>query len=138
MADCCSTSKGCHAGKRFTCPVNGRQYVEVPLGTILYHIKKPWETPLKQQRYFYCDDPHCDVVYFGEDQTCIDKSMLRGTVGVKENDENAVICYCFGVTKTEARSAHIKAFVVEQTKSANCSCEITNPAGRCCLKDFPK
>ena len=28
--------------------------------------------------------------------------------------------------------------IVEQTKNARCSCETSNPSGRCCLKVFPK
>jgi len=138
MSDCCSTTDACQAGKRFACPVNGRQYLEVPFGTVLLHVSNPWELSLKQQRYYFCDDPQCDVIYFGEDQSCIDKSMLRGKVGIKEVEDSALICYCFGVTKAQARTASVKSFVIEQTKNGTCSCSVTNPSGRCCLKDFPK
>jgi len=31
----------------------------------------------------------------------------------------------------------LKDFVVEQTKADVCACDIRNPSGRCCLKDFP-
>jgi hypothetical protein len=28
--------------------------------------------------------------------------------------------------------------VMAQTKAGLCSCDTSNPSGRCCLKDFPK
>jgi hypothetical protein len=28
--------------------------------------------------------------------------------------------------------------VIEQTRLHNCACDVRNPSGRCCLKDFPK
>lgn len=94
---------------------------------------------LKEQHYYFCDDKNCDVVYYAADDTIITKSMLRDRVGIKEPDDNALICYCFGVTRAQARSnKSIKAFVIEQTKNARCTCKTSNPSGRCCLKDFPK
>ncbi len=111
-------------------------YLEVPRETILHHLDKPWLHPLKEQKYFFCHDPECDVVYFTEDHNVINKSQLRTRVGIKEQDDNALICYCFGVSKKEAREA--KAFVIQQTKTSACACTTRNPSGRCCLKDFPK
>lgn len=140
MSDCCSSNQELTQGpKRHACPKNGDQYIEVPYGTVLHHVNEPWHAGLKEQRYYFCDDPDCDVVYFGLDNTVITKSMLRTRVGTKETSDDALICYCFGVTKAQARSnKQVKAFVVEQTKNARCSCETSNPSGRCCLKDFPK
>ncbi len=37
------------------------------------------------QALFFCDDPECEVVYFGEDGSTILKSQLRTRVGVKED-----------------------------------------------------
>jgi hypothetical protein len=50
-----------------------------------------------------------------------------------------MLCYCFGVTKADARSdPGIKKFVMAQTKLGLCACEMRNPSGRCCLPDFPR
>lgn len=140
MTECCSSQKETRpSAKRYVCPVNGKQYLEVPYRTMLHHVKNPWELSLKEQRYYFCDDPHCDVVYFGQDDACIVKSMLRTKVGVKEPEDSALTCYCFGVSRAEAKSnQQARKFVVEATKKATCSCEVSNPSGRCCLKDFPK
>lgn len=139
MPECQSCQEQVLPSKRYLCPANGQNYSEVAYSTILYHIKTPWEKGLKQQRYYFCDDPACDVVYFGADDSVIEKSQLRTPVCAKEANADAVICYCFGVTRAQAQSdRNIKDFVIEQTRNGTCSCEVTNPSGRCCLKDFPK
>jgi len=67
------------------------------------------------------------------------KSMLRTRVVAKEQDGDALLCHCFGVTKADfEREPSARDFVVEQTKAGRCSCQTSNPSGRCCLKDFPK
>ena len=68
MTDCCSSSdcKTPHPNKR-RCPINGLEYAEVSIRTIYHHIKKSWQWNCKGRRYFFCDAPDCDVVYFGED-----------------------------------------------------------------------
>ena len=140
MSDCCLSNKDVEQHpKRRVCPENGKQYLGVPYSTVLHHVKEPWKLALKEQVYYFCDDPQCDVVYFGIDDFTILKEQLRTTVGIKETSNDTLICYCFGVSKLEAlTNDEAKAFVVEQTKSSTCSCSTHNPSGRCCLKDFPK
>lgn len=60
-------------------------------------------------------------------------------IGVKEASDDTLLCYCFGVSKKDFQSdLAIREFVVGQTKAGLCSCETSNPSGRCCLKNFPK
>ena len=140
MSDCCSTS--CNSNQlpnKYKCPVNGQEYKQVALKTILHHIKEPWKWTGKQQSYYFCDDPDCDVVYFGEDDSTVTRNKLRTLVGIKEKSIDATICYCFGVSINDAKhDNHIKEYVTEKTKEHVCDCEIRNPSGKCCLKDFPK
>ncbi|MET0072494.1 MAG: hypothetical protein ABW096_20870 [Candidatus Thiodiazotropha sp.] len=140
MSDCCSSSCGIDApAKRHRCPVNGLEYKEVSTKTILHHIKEPWSWEEKQQAFYFCEDPNCDVVYFGQDDTTIKTSELRTNVGIKEKNMNGMLCYCFGVLFTTAEdNPKIKQFITEKTKSGVCVCESRNPSGKCCLKDFPK
>ncbi len=139
MSECCSSS--CVTGntpKKHKCPVNGREYAEVFATTIIHHIKEPWNWHPMRQGYYFCDDPKCDVVYFGQDDSVIDKSALRTLVGIKERSKNSIVCYCFGVTTHEAATnPSTKAFVIGKTKEHVCACEARNPSGRCCLSDFP-
>lgn len=138
-------SNSCHyecatesSSRTHVCPVNGQEYKSVSMKTILHHIYSPWEWTEKQQGYYFCDDLNCDVVYFGEDDSVITKTEIRTTVGIKERKPDALTCYCFGVSNLEAQQhSAIRDFIACKTKAGICSCETSNPSGRCCLKDFP-
>jgi hypothetical protein len=140
MGDCCSPSD--HNGKhpnRLPCPANGIEYAEVSVRSIAHHIKEAWAWEATANRYFFCDDPECEVVYFGDDGSTILKSQLRTSVGVKEEAGRGTLCYCFGVSKADFQhNPAIKDYVMAQTQAGQCSCETSNPSGRCCLKDFSK
>lgn len=106
--------------------------------TIKHQIKQGWGG-IKCQRYFFCKDPECVVVYFGEDNSIIEKSRLRQAVGMKQKTDNGLVCYCFGISKNQAANdPKIKEYVIQQTKQGVCSCKTHNPSGKCCLRDFPK
>jgi hypothetical protein len=139
MSECCSTKKPSQqSSKKHNCPKNNRSYGQVPYITVTHHINKPWQARLTKQTYYFCDDPNCDVVYFGSDNSMICKDQIRTKVGIKEETEDAVVCYCFGILKSEAQNdIKTRAFVVEQTKNSLCSCTTHNPSGKCCLKNFP-
>ena len=140
MSDCCSKSS-CVSTETYDthrCPVNGKEYKGVSEKTILHHIKTPWLWRRTSHEYYFCDDPECEVVYFGQDNSVINTSELRTTVGVKEKSGDALVCYCFGVTTQQAATnPEAKEFVVKETKEHVCECEARNPSGKCCLKDFP-
>jgi Zinc binding domain len=139
MSDCCSTDKHTLSPKKSKCPVNGMEYIAVSAQTISHHIKSSWKWEEKKQGYYFCDDPACDVVYFGEDGSVVSKQALRQPVGIKEASPESLICYCFGVTKSAAAAEpNVRDYVIQQTKTGMCSCETSNPSGRCCLKDFPR
>ena len=140
MSDCCSKSSSSNeVHNTHKCPVNGKEYKGVSDKTILHHICKPWQWESKQKNYYFCDDPGCDVVYFGQDDSVIKKSELRTNVGVKEKSDDALVCYCFGVTPHAAATVpEAKSFVIKKTKDHLCECEARNPSGKCCLKDFTK
>lgn len=139
MSECCS-SIGCNGARRGKqpCPVNGRECSEVSVRTIAHHIAEAWNWRPTAKRYFFCDDPVCEIVYFGDDGSTILKSQLRTPIGVKEAADTGLLCYCFGVSKRDfLRNPATRDFVVAQTKAGQCSCDTSNPSGRCCLKDFP-
>lgn len=145
MNDCCNmkeiAGEGTHDSRkeRHACPVNGKRYASVHRKTLLHHILHPWEYTIAEQGYYFCTDPDCDVVYYGEDDSVIRTDELKTTIWQKSKDKRDAICYCFGVTKALAMlDKNIKSFVTQQTKESLCSCETSNPSGRCCLKDFPR
>lgn len=139
MNDCCSPTAIAAPPKKCKCPVNGIAYTEVSAQTILHHIKHPWQWATRSQGYYFCEDPDCDVVYFGEDGSILSKQDMRGSIGIKDASGDALICYCFAVSRADVLSdPALKEYVTQQTKDGLCSCKTSNPSGRCCLKDFPR
>jgi len=140
MSDCC-THDSCSAyPKKAVCPANGQTYNQVERKTLLHHLHKPWQIELPEQGYYFCDSPDCEVVYFGENQQTFTQTELRTRVGQKSRNADRTLCYCFDVKQSDLSQQLVEArtFVINQTRNSTCDCEIRNPAGRCCLKDFPK
>ncbi|MBF0265093.1 MAG: hypothetical protein HQL46_07455 [Gammaproteobacteria bacterium] len=131
MSNCCSSSKSpSQAEKKHPCPVNNNLCNHVSNRTVLHHVKQSWNVDTSKV-YYYCDDLHCDVCYFSRDNIVI--SQMQCHTKVKGN----LLCHCFNITEEEYLSnPSIKDFVIEQTKLGQCSCETSNPSGKCCLKDF--
>lgn len=136
MSDCRHSECATESPLRMhVCPANGKEYRSVSLKTILHHINSPWEWTEKQQGYYFCDDPECDVVYFGEDNSVVTKTELRTVVGIKECKPNTLACYCFGISNTDVQHhPEVRDFIVQMTKAGFCSCDTSNPAGCCCLR----
>ena len=139
MSDCCSSDK-CELPRvnQHKCPVNNQQYKSVSTRTVSHHVKQPWNLRTADRTFYFCDDPKCNAVYFSDDNSVITKSQLRTEVGIKSNSADSLVCYCFGVTKSQSSDPEIKNYIIEQTKHGICSCDTTNPSGKCCLKDFPR
>jgi len=140
MSDCCSSqSHNAPRNLKCNCPVCQQKSLAVSLKTMLHHLKNVWNVKLEEQQYYFCSHPQCEVVYFSEDNSIIKKENVRTTIGIKEESEEALICYCFGVSKKHAKEkTEIKQFVLQKTRESVCSCESANPSGQCCLKDFAR
>lgn len=150
MSDCCSSSNESNelnkssasvnkTASKHKCPSDGLNYSKVSYSTVIHHVKNPWKRQLPEQEYYFCDSSDCDVVYFGADDCIITKEMVRTPIGVKEKSDDSLICYCFDVTRADAKAdGSAQKFVLEQTRKSNCSCKTSNPSGNCCLKDFKK
>lgn len=139
MSQCCQISQPGPREARQRCPENGLSYPPVSRQTILQHLAHPWRESLPEQTYYFCEDPDCTVVYFGADGSTLTEKDLRTSVGIKSQSPDAPVCYCFGVSRADALDdPDARAFVIEQTRLGMCACETRNPAGRCCLKDFPR
>ncbi len=141
MNSCCSASadKIRPSSAKHHCPVCSRECSEVSVRTITLHLKEPWRWQGVAEHYYFCDAPACDVVYFGSDDSVVSQPQLRTSVGIKAQSDDALLCYCYGVTYADFnRTPEVRDYVAAQTKAGACACESSNPSGRCCLKDFPK
>jgi len=122
VTECCdSKTSGGHPAKNACCPVNGKEYGRVGVKTILHHLAEPWSKNVRDQSYYYCTDPNCNVVYFGEDQSVILKSTLRTKIGIKDTSPERSVCYCFGVSYMAAQnSKSVREFVTQMTRQSLC------------------
>ena len=139
MNTCCSTRHNDYPDKH-VCPVNGRVYEAVNHRTVLHHAKAPWARQVPAQGYYFCTDPDCEVVYFGEDDCLLTRNDLRAAVGQKSRAPDRPVCYCFDIRANDALAENAviaRQFVIDHTRDGSCACAIRNPSGRCCLKEFP-
>ncbi len=132
-AHCCGPAT--EAADRWACcPVNGMSCERVSYRTVLHHVRSPMNQALPEQRYFFCPDPDCNVVYFGTDRRLLRETDIREDLANSNSSMDRTVCYCFGITAHEViTDPGLKNFVEAQTRRGNCACEIRNPSGKCCL-----
>ena len=98
---------------------------------------------LTDEPYYFDRIPECDVVYFSNEAgSYFQKDDLKGRVGLKETESPIPLCYCFGHTAESAREeilttgrSSVAERITAEVQAGNCSCEIKNPSGKCCLGD---
>lgn len=140
MSNCCSSNqKSQNRNTYHRCPGNGKEYSTISSRTVMHQVYQPWQYDLYGNLYYFCNDPNCEIVYFTDQNFTINKNSLRSQIGQKETSERRILCYCFGITEEQfLKDASLKNYVISATKEKKCACEIKNPSGRCCLRDFPK
>lgn len=139
MSSCCDNGQVSRPPGRGVCPANGRSYGSVGRKALFHHVLEPWRRAVASKAWYFCDDPDCDVVYFSEDREMLRRGDLRAEVGQKSRRPGRPVCYCFGLSAgaiVEDRTGEARQFILEQTRCGLCACEVRNPSGRCCLKDF--
>src|SRR5438034_6449262 len=86
----------------------------------------------------------CDVVYFpsNPEAPAFSRNDLLVRVGAKESDEEASVCYCFGVSRRHIREeveaaggSSVAEKIKAEIQAGRCACEVKNPSGKCCLGD---
>ena len=129
-----------HCQDMHVCPVNGRVSAAVNHRTVLHHVKSPRARQIPVQGYYFCTDPDCGVMYFGEDDRILGRDYLRSAAGQNARTPGRPMCYCFGLRANDALVATAgiaRKFVIDHTRPGSCDCAIRKPAGRCCLKALP-
>lgn len=141
MSDCCKVPETSEAPDRCReCGATGRRVLEETMESLL----KPEALGRKLDVPYYFDrTPGCNVVYFSNaEASYFMKDDLRVRVGIKETESPIPICYCFGHTAESAREeilitgqSTVAASITAEVQAGNCSCEVKNPSGKCCLGD---
>ena len=135
---CCAIP---HEGDVPTCPINGQVTRPVPHHTVERLVRSRVSAELRQQPYYFCDAPDCDVVYVSAlGDHVITKDLLSVRVGIKETDDPVPLCYCFGYDRRAIREdirhsgdTDIQRVITERVRAGECRCEELNPSGGCCL-----
>lgn len=124
------------------CPETGSAGVPVPSATVRSLVLPGGAPAVGHETWHYCDRPDCDVVYFTSEGRMLRRADLRVRVGAKEKDPPHTVCYCFGHTVEGIRDeiartgrSTIVAEITARVRAGECSCETSNPTGRCCLAD---
>ncbi len=110
--------------------------------TVANHTKEScW--PLGEEQYFHCDNPDCEVVYYTESGSRILKrGDVKTRVTFKEKTSPRPLCYCKQVTEEDViRAIENGATTFDEVRRATGiggggQCKITNPAGRCCSRNY--
>ncbi|MFN7105588.1 MAG: cation transporter [Pyrobaculum sp.] len=119
------------------CPTCGVMGFLVLKATVVNHVREElW--PKLSSRNWFCPNPTCQVVYFGD--LVITKELVKTRVFHKESSPDRPLCYCAGVTEADARR-HLATCckTLEDLKKhtglgTGRWCVVTNPSGRCCLE----
>ena len=140
MPDCCSekaTLLGPGAVACAGCGCIGRPVSTLTLKSM---VKPEFLTMVTKPGFKFCGSPDCEVVYYHADGEQLRKTDVKVRVGIKEAEEPAPLCYCFGFTRAmllqelcTAGQSQIPSIISAELKAGNCACEVHNPQGSCCL-----
>ena len=127
------------------CPTAGVAGRRAPTITVRSLVREERAREVDGREWFFCDLPDCVVVYFTHDGRTLEKNALKVRVGLKEKDAPRPVCYCFGHTVESIREeigrtgrSTVAASIKEKVEAGECSCEVLNPKGTCCLGDVYK
>lgn len=126
--------------KRIGCPICGEFGKRVELFTVRSLVKEDFIAAIREEDYFFCADPDCEVVYYSFSKDAIRKYQIKTRVGLKEKEAPRPVCYCFGYTIEdihreirETGKSTVEKDISDKISFGLCHCEDTNPEGRCCL-----
>ncbi len=124
------------------CPVAGKPGKHVPLVTVRSLVLEKRAPEVEGRDWFLCSLRDCDVVYFTREGKTLNKEALKVRIGLKEQTAPRPVCYCFGHTIESIREeiertgeSSVVASITGKVRAGECSCEILNPKGTCCLGD---
>lgn len=110
--------------------------------TVANHAKETcW--PLGDEGYLHCPTPGCEVVYFTPPLSRVLKTaQVKTRVTFKATGPPRPLCYCKQVTEedvidaVEGGARTLEEVVRVTGIGGGGQCKITNPAGRCCSRNY--
>ncbi len=142
MSACCVIPFDSKVNKGNTlCPNCGKEGKAVPLITIRAQVRRDHHRYSQLTTGYYCTSAEDDLVYyFADSDTTIWKTDLVEPGPVKGKGDDTMICFCFRHRRQEILDDYrkngksvIEIQIRKKVKAGACSCEVSNPAGKCCL-----
>ena len=135
---CCSEQ----TNKKGNCPLCQQKAKSVLVKTLEHLLTKQAKEKFTcLDSFFYCKNPSCKVIYF-RNKEILQQEDITVSVGLKDEAYPNTLCYCFNWTKDKIKeeiknNGNSSALndIKAKMKNPGCSCEISNPSGRCCLID---
>ena len=142
MSDCCKLPEPPVAADDLCqrCGATGRRVLRETMESLL---KPEALERLADEPYYFDRTLECEAVYFSnEARSYFHKDELKVRVGLKETPSPIPLCYCFGHTAESVREeilttgrSTVAERITAEVQAGNCSCEVKNPSGKCCLGD---
>ena len=114
------------------CPQCGAVGPEVPRRTVVAVTRTPLP---RQQTLRLCRTPACELIYYAEPGAWIEATALSLRPVFKGGD---VVCFCF-LHRADADGqlcAGVVEAITDRVRARDCSCDLRNPSGKCCLGEL--
>ncbi|MBC8346214.1 MAG: hypothetical protein ISR82_05270 [Candidatus Marinimicrobia bacterium] len=143
MADCCSETNSDQSFGKQVCQTCGEKGKKVELATIRSLTRRDHPLYAELKSGFICTNPDDNTVYYSEENDIIIyHNDLVTSFHLKNPDDKQNLCYCFQHSRraikediTKNGHSRIELSIREKVKQGACTCEVSNPKGKCCLGD---
>ncbi len=144
MADCCSVPNSDNFKNKHACPTCGEEGKGIPLITLRSLIRRDHPLYPSLKAGFLCPNENDNTVYFfdGHDDRITTKDLVT-PYHLKDQDRYNNVCYCFQHSQKEIIDDYlnhgfstIEKDVHKKVNDGVCTCEVSNPKGKCCLGEI--
>lgn len=123
------------------CPTCGQPTVKVKEETVKNLINDTTVLKMEKSKCQICVNDACETVYI-KGEILIGKNEIKPTVFFKDKTDDALICYCYKISRGEIKEAVANGCkspsevykYLNKTKKG--SCETNNPMGKSCTNVF--
>ncbi len=141
--ECCLITEKTPSPNRAACPVSSTMSRKIQRRTLEHLLRPEKIREIENVQYYFCADRDCRIVYFSHESMpyfTIDDVSVK--VMVKDPGDDVNVCYCFDWTRDRIKEeiastgkSTASLQIAREIKAGNCTCDIKNPKGECCLGD---
>lgn len=130
--------------KKGVCPICQKDGVWVSNQTVRCMVKKEAIDRVGYYGFFLCSGPSCRVGYFNNEiKQIVTTDHLLKPIWFKVGVNPLYACYCRSITKEEVLRTVLEtnlddrySIILYLRGEGDSRCKVSNPAGRCCDRDF--